>query len=192
MLLIFQSCRYLVFFRYLADSNLFISLVPLLMRVFFIIFCIIYSFAVIGHNRLCDVFNANNIDDNADDDATIWLNFEQMFNFNSLLQTMYTLFMSLAMLGNWTFIMDAAAQTQKVPSLLFFYTFRLLMTLVVIPIMFAFIIQSYIAKRDKEEKTKGSFAHCWDISIRTSNTFRGGRRTNIRLHHRQSITARRE
>ena len=155
LLLIFQSCRYLVFFRYLADAALFLTLVPLLLRVLFIIFCVIYAFAVLGHNRLCNVFNADNIDDATDDDASNWLNFEQMFNFSSLLQTMYTLFYVM-MLGNWTWIMDAAARTERVPSLLFFYSFRLLMTLVVIPIMFAFIIQSYIAKRDKDEKSKGT------------------------------------
>ncbi len=155
LLLIFQSARYLVFLRYLADADLFISLVPLLLRVLFIIFCIIYFFAVIGNNRLCDVFQSENVDADADDDASIWLNFDKMFNFNTLLQTMYTLFY-VAMLGNWTFIMDAAAKTERITSLFYFYTFRLFMTLVVVPIMFSFIIQSYIAKRDKDEKIKGT------------------------------------
>jgi hypothetical protein len=101
------------------------------------------------------VFNPDNIDENTDDDASIWLNFEEMFNFNSLLHTMYTLFY-VAMLGNWTFIMDAAARTERIPSLFYFYSFRLFMTLIVIPIMFAFIIQSYIAARDKEAKKEGT------------------------------------
>ena len=155
LLLIFQSCRFVVFFRYLAGADLFLALVPLLLRVLFLIFCVIYFFAVLGHTRLCHAFNASNIDTGADDDAFMWLPFEHMFNFNSMLQTMYTLFYVM-MLGNWTWIMDAAACTERIPSLLYFYSFRLLMTLVVIPIMFAFIIQSFICKRDHEEASRSS------------------------------------
>lgn len=50
--------------------------------------------------------------------------------------------------------MGAAAQTDPVLSLLFFYTYRLTMTLAVFPLLFAFIIQAFITKRDLESQSK--------------------------------------
>lgn len=153
--MILQSSRLLLLFRYLADSNAFISLFPLVYRIFFIIFCIFYAFSVIGYNRLCNVFRENNIEDSAVDDANTWLNFQSMFNFDSLLHTMYTCFY-VSTLGNWTWIMNAAAQTEPVPSLFFFTTIRIVFTVAVYPILFSFLITAYISRRNKDEKEKGS------------------------------------
>ena len=153
--MILQSSRLLLLFRYLADSNAFISLFPLLYRIFFIIFSIFYCFSVIGYNRLCNVFRESNIEDDAVDDANTWLNFQSMFNFDSLIHTMFTCFY-VSTLGNWTWIMNAAAQTEPFPSLFFFTTIRLLFTVVVYPILFSFLITGYINRRNKDEKAKGS------------------------------------
>jgi hypothetical protein len=54
--------------------------------------------------------------------------------------------------------MGAAAQTDPVLSLLFFYTYRLTMTLAVFPLLFAFIIQAFITKRDLESQSKKATA----------------------------------
>ena len=153
--MILQSGRLLLLFRYLADSNAFLSLFPLVYRIFFIIFSIFYFFAVIGHNRLCNAFRESNIEDDAVDDANTWLNFQQMFNFDSLLHTMYTCFY-VSTLGNWTWIMNAAAQTEPFPSLFFFTTIRIVFTVAIYPILFSFLITAYINRRNKDEKAKGS------------------------------------
>jgi hypothetical protein len=153
--MILQSSRLLLLFRYLADSNAFISLFPLVYRIFFIIFSIFYFFSVIGYNRLCNVFRENNIEDDAVDDANTWLNFQKMFNFDSLLHTMYTCFY-VSTLGNWTWIMNAAAQTEPFPSSFFFTTIRIVFTVAVYPILFSFLITAYINRRNKDEKAKGS------------------------------------
>ena len=50
--------------------------------------------------------------------------------------------------------MGAAAQTDPVLSLLFFYTYRLTMTLAVFPLLFAFIIQAFITRRDLDAHSK--------------------------------------
>lgn len=153
--MILQSSRLLLLFRYLADSDAFRSLFPLVYRIFFIIFCIFYSFSVIGHNRLCNAFRESNIEDDAVDDANTWLNFQKMFNFDSLLHTMYTCFY-VSTLGNWTWIMNAAAQTEPVVALLFFTSIRIVFTVAIYPILFSFLITAYINRRNKDEKAKGS------------------------------------
>ena len=152
--MILQSSRLLLLFRFLADSDAFLSLVPLVYRIFFIIFSIFYVFAVIGYTRLCNVFRESNIEDDAVDDANTWLNFQKMFNFDSLLHTMYTCFY-VTTLGNWTWIMNAAAQTEPFLSLLFFTSIRFLFTLAIYPILFSFLITAYIARRNKDERAKG-------------------------------------
>lgn len=91
-LLVVQVMRFLRVFKYLRDSELFMSIFPLVLRMFFLLFSIIYFFSVFGHTRLCDAFKEENIDDNVDDDSGLWRDFSHVLNFNTLLQTVYTLF----------------------------------------------------------------------------------------------------
>lgn len=91
-LLVLQVMRFLRVFKYLRDSELFMSIFPLVLRMFFLLFSIIYFFSVFGHTRLCNAFNEENIDDNVDDDSKLWRDFRHILNFNTLLQTVYTLF----------------------------------------------------------------------------------------------------
>jgi hypothetical protein len=49
--------------------------------------------------------------------------------------------------------MRASAQVAPVDSLFFFYIFRLTMTLVVLPLLNSFIIQSFIARKDRATAT---------------------------------------
>ena len=91
-LLVVQVMRFLRVFKYLRDSELFMSIFPLVLRMFFLLVSIIYFFAVFAHTRLCNAFNDDNIDDNVDDDSGPWKNYKHVLNFNTLLQTIYTLF----------------------------------------------------------------------------------------------------
>eukprot|EP00602_Paraphysomonas_sp_CaronLab_P008688 CAMPEP_0185036272 /NCGR_PEP_ID=MMETSP1103-20130426/28990_1 /TAXON_ID=36769 /ORGANISM="Paraphysomonas bandaiensis, Strain Caron Lab Isolate" /LENGTH=1059 /DNA_ID=CAMNT_0027573757 /DNA_START=43 /DNA_END=3225 /DNA_ORIENTATION=- len=153
-LLVVQVLRFLSVFQYMRDSELFISIFPLVLRMFFLLFSVIYFFSVFGHTRLCNAFNEEKIGENADDDSTYWRdNFTHLLNFNTLLQTIYTLF-EVSILGNWSIIMDAAAHTERVPSMLFFFTYRMVMAMIVIPLLFAFIMQAFISRRNQDEEAK--------------------------------------
>lgn len=50
--------------------------------------------------------------------------------------------------------MDAAAHTERVPSMLFFFVFRMCMAMAVIPLLFAFIMQAFIARRNQDAASK--------------------------------------
>jgi hypothetical protein len=91
-LLVLQAMRFLRVFKYLRDSELFMSIFPLVLRMFFLLFSVMYFFAVFGHTRLCNAFKDENIDDNVDDDSKLWRDFRHVLNFNTFLQTIYTLF----------------------------------------------------------------------------------------------------
>ena len=155
-LLVIQICRFFRFSRFLKGFKTFYAITPLILRVFFIIFAIIYIFADFAHNRMCSSLNPDNIHDE-DDDSEQWLNYQHVLNFRTYLQSVLTLY-EVATLGNWSPVMGAAAQTDPVLSLLFFYTYRLTMTLAVFPLLFAFIIQAFITRRDLDDEGKGKSA----------------------------------
>jgi hypothetical protein len=50
--------------------------------------------------------------------------------------------------------MDAAAHTERVPSMLFFFVYRMCMAMAVIPLLFAFIMQAFIARRNQDAASK--------------------------------------
>ncbi|CAE7603605.1 Tpcn1, partial [Symbiodinium microadriaticum] len=152
-LLVIQMCRFFRFSRFLKGFKTFYAITPLILRMFFIIFAIIYIFADFAHNRMCNTLNPDNIHDE-DDDSEQWLGYQHVLNFKTYLQSVLTLY-EVATLGNWSPIMGAAAQTDPVLSLLFFYTYRLTMTLAVFPLLFAFIIQAFITRRDLDDQDKG-------------------------------------
>ena len=164
-LLVIQICRFFRFSRFLKGFKTFYAITPLILRVFFIIFAIIYIFADFAHNRMCSSLNPDNIQDE-DDDSEQWLSYQHVLNFRTYLQSVLTLY-EVATLGNWSPIMGAAAQTDPVLSLLFFYTYRLTMTLAVFPLLFAFIIQAFITRRDLDAQGK---AHLSDGNAGTSDS----------------------
>ena len=55
--------------------------------------------------------------------------------------------------------MDAAAHTERVPSLLFFFVYRMSMAMAVIPLLFAFIMQAFIARRNQDAAAKKGTPH---------------------------------
>jgi hypothetical protein len=136
-------------------SDVIHGLLPLVIRVVFLVFTVIYFFSTIGYYRFCNAFDSNEAEA-VDDFAVKWEPYDQQLNFNTLLQTMYTLF-EVAVLGSWSYVMRAAMLSGFLSALLYFYAYRLLMTLVVMPILTSFIIQAYNARSIKlanEEKIK--------------------------------------
>jgi hypothetical protein len=98
-LMVIQICRFFRFSRFLKGFKTFYAITPLILRVFFIIFAIIYIFADFAHNRMCSTLNPDNIHDE-DDDSEQWLNYQHVLNFRTYLQSVLTLY-EVATLGNW-------------------------------------------------------------------------------------------
>jgi hypothetical protein len=128
-------------------SDVIRGLLSLVIRVVFLVFTVIYFFSTIGYYRFCNAFDSTEAEE-VDDFAVKWAPYEQQLNFNTMLQTMYTLF-EVAVLGSWSYVMRAAMLSGFLSALLYFYAYRLLMTLVVMPILTSFIIQAYNARSIK-------------------------------------------
>jgi hypothetical protein len=96
----------------------------------------------------------------ADDDSSTWAAYENQLNFTTFAQSLYTLF-QLSVLGSWNMVASTAAKKFPTSSFLFFYSYRLFMTLTVMPILFSFIIQIFIIRRDLEEQSK----HAASVSV---------------------------
>jgi uncharacterized membrane protein len=141
------TCQWLRLVRMtlpLNSSVVIRNMLPLVLRVLFLLFTVIYFFSVIGYYRFCGAFDDEKAAD-VDDWADRWVPYHQQLNFNTMLQTTYTLF-EVAVLGNWSFVMRAAMLSGFASALLFFYAYRLAMTLIIIPILTSFIIQVYNAR----------------------------------------------
>lgn len=178
-LVILQMSRFSRLIRFVHGFSTFNAIAPLMFRVTFIIFAVIYFFAGFAHNRMCGILNADKIVD-VDDDSDMWLRYQDIMNFNTYLQSIFTLYQT-AILGNWSPIMGVAAQTDPVLSLMFFYTYRLTMTLAILPLLFAVIIQAFINRKDREEKMRTADTAPLSPPCETKNNPRGIVRVTILL-----------
>jgi hypothetical protein len=144
-LICFQWIRLIRVFLPFNASKALRTLLPLLFRVLFLVFTVIYFFANFGYYRFCNSFSVEQANE-VDDWAGRWVPYEKQLNFNTMTQTMYTLFI-VAILGNWSFVMRAAMLSEAAAAAaIYFYSYRLVMTLVVLPILTSFIIQAYNAR----------------------------------------------
>jgi hypothetical protein len=143
-LICFQWIRLIRVFLPFNASKALRTLLPLLFRVLFLVFTVIYFFANLGYYRFCNSFDVQEASE-VDDWAERWVPYEKQLNFNTMTQTMYTLF-QVAILGNWSFVMRASMLSGAAAAAIFFYSYRLIMTLVVLPILTSFVIQAYNAR----------------------------------------------
>lgn len=146
-----QCLRFLRIFRYVRGRDHLQSLIPLVMRVLFIILATIYFFAIFAYNRFCSSLKTD-LAEVADDIAASWVDYADVLNFDTLLSSIFTLF-QLSVLGSWSMVMQAAALVYPASSLIFFYVYRLLMTIVLFPLLFSFIIQIYTARTSQSSTT---------------------------------------
>ena len=86
----------------------------------------------------------------ADDDAQRWSSLSVILNFRTFPQSLHTMF-QVMIIGNWSSVMSAAAIKQKNLSFFFFYTFRILIAIVCMPILLSFVIQTYVTQKKKLE-----------------------------------------
>ena len=159
-LIIIQSIRIFKLFFLFNDASIFDDILPTLLRAFFILFSVIYFFSVFAHGFFCsDLCNTCPNDDiqDADDDSKLWLDYQDILNFNSFLQTVFTMF-ELALLSNWSIVMDATEKQAGPRAYVFFYIYRLVLTLCVVPILVSFMMNSFISavmKKEQRRQLKG-------------------------------------
>lgn len=146
--LLIQSTRLLNPFFVINDLSIFEKILPILLRSAFIYFSVIYFFAIFAHQFFCGDLNVD-LASEGDDDSVNWVKFSGMLNFDTFLQSLFTMF-EISVLANWSIVMDAAAKVAKTKAYIFFYLFRLVVTLNVLPLLLGFIMQAFLAARKEQ------------------------------------------
>ena len=148
-LLIVHCTRLIASFSFLSETANVTAVAPLFFRVIFIIFCCIYMFGIFAHNRFCNMLRPEEAIGN-DDVAPKWIPFDQQLNFDTFARSLYTMF-EIATYGDWS-VVQVAAKVSPVASYFFFYTYRFLMTLTILPILSSFIIQAFVTRSNSSKK----------------------------------------
>jgi len=152
--LLIETTRLFKLFFVVNDIKIFEHMLAVLIRASFLYFAIVYFFAVFGYAYLCDALSpiAAAQTNALEDDAAQWVQYQNILNFHTLLQSCFTMF-EMSILGNWSMVMDAAVATgHPVRAYAFFYTYRILATLFVLPILISFIIQVFLSAMTLREK----------------------------------------
>ncbi len=149
-----QSMRLWQLFFVFNEQSIFEDILPTLTRALFVFFSVIFFFAVFAHGLFCDDM-CSTCDDviNADDDASQWVEFSEILLFRTILQSTFTMF-QLTILSNWSIVMGAAAKAAGWRAYAFFYVYRLVMTLCVLPLLVSFMMNSFISAVTKQEELK--------------------------------------
>lgn len=117
-----------------------------ILKIFLLLFLIIYFFAVIAHDTFCTVMNeVQNLSvrdrpSGINDDTLSYFKFREVLSFSTYFMSLFSLF-QVSILGTWSSIMDSAALVAPGQSYSFFYTFRLIMTLSIFPFLISIIIK---------------------------------------------------
>jgi hypothetical protein len=154
--LLVQSLRMFKLFFLVNDQGVFEDIYPTVFRAFFIMFSIIYFFGVFAHVTFCSQLVIDDAVLNADDDSSVWVPLADVLNFSSVLMSLFTMF-QLSAQSNWSIVMAATAKQAGTRAYVFFYTYRLVMTLFVVPILMSFIMNSFVSavvKKDRRFQTK--------------------------------------
>lgn len=127
-------------------------------RAFFLFFLVLYFFTILAQTAFCGVLTSDDSSTSTtssgsftDDDASSWDQFSAILNFNNYAQAIFTLF-EVSVLGSWSIVMDATvqhAERGKLATQAFFFAFRLLIVLMVLPLLVSFMIRSFIALNDR-------------------------------------------
>ena len=117
-----------------------------ILKIFLILFLIIYFFGVISHDSFCSVMNEvqdlrfNDRPSGVNDDTATYFKFSDILSFRSYFMSLFTLF-EISILGTWSGVMDSAALVSPASSYTFFYIVRLVTTLSIYPFLISIIIK---------------------------------------------------
>jgi hypothetical protein len=130
------------------------------LRILFLIATLIYCYSIFAHEAFCGLLEKDRVEPESsyDDDSSSWLNFASILNFNSHMQSMFTMF-QVMVLGSWTMVMDAATKVVYISPYFFFFIYRLSLTLVLLPLLLSFVIRSYILALDQQEQHSEEDSH---------------------------------
>ncbi len=145
-----QTCRLVRVFDYLPRIDVFVSLLPIITRICVFYAMVLYSFSIVGHTSFCSIYRVDNVG-SSDDDASSWLGFANLLNFDTFLSSFYTI-AQVAVLSNWSIIMDAGvvcAPDKRFFTYMYFYFFRVLVVVVILPLLMSCIIQTFIQNLSK-------------------------------------------
>ena len=145
--IVMNGLRLMRLFAMVRASAILESIEEAVRRVLFIIFCVIYSFSVMAYINFHDALNSDSAD-NADDDAKRWSHLHNLLNFRTFPQSLHTCY-QLTIIGNWSTVMSAAAANKHNSALFFFYFYRIFVSMIVMPIVLSFVIQTFVAQRKK-------------------------------------------
>ena len=120
--LVIQSLRFFRMFFLINDQQVFEDIFPTLFRALFILFSVIYFFSVFAHTFFCTSLRVTEATMDADDDSPNYAPLAVLLNFSSMLQSLFTMF-ELAVLSNWSVIMDAAQKQAGDRAYFFFYIY---------------------------------------------------------------------
>lgn len=151
-----QSIRSMKLVKFFKGAYLIKAISPIILQVLEILCLIIYLFSIVGHSLFCSV-RFIDVPLNTDDDSLAYPNYQEILNFSSNLQSAYTLAV-VAVTSNWSMVMNYASRGLShglsiiyYPHL-FFYSFRLIMFLLAIPLLVSFIIQNFMQQINKRQK----------------------------------------
>ena len=147
--LVVDCIRLIRFFAFLPGADVFMHILPLVLRIILIIFSVIFFFSVFANMRFCNSLDPEDM--RAGSDAAGWLIHEGVMSFDTIGLSILSMF-EVAVLGNWTPVMSALAERNMVASRVFFVLYRAVMAQVVIPLLIAFVISAFISKRDNDER----------------------------------------
>ncbi len=125
-----------------------------LVKLFFILFVPVYIFAVVSQSLLHNYVNVKN---KAKAVGTPWYPFAEQLNFETGLNAMLTLFQMFT-ISSWNMVMAASDKiigpNYSVLVEIFFFSFRIIMTMIFVPILTGFLIESFVTNFDTYEKHK--------------------------------------
>jgi hypothetical protein len=124
-----------------------------LLQLFFILFVPLYIFSVIS----CQLFHESMNEENASKAAdTPWYPFRSELNFGTYPNSLLTLF-SVSTLASWNMVMIATDKMVGVGTFwveTYFFSFRIIMTMMFVPILTGYLIENFVTNFDTYEKHK--------------------------------------
>lgn len=122
---------------------------PMLGRLFFVFFTIIYGFAVMG----MQFYSTKLVPGNPDLQNLPWTTYGKELGFENFGCALFTVF-QIVMLAKWPIIMDAAVIATSKWSYVFFFAVRVIVDMVYFPLFTGFMIESFVTHFDLYEQNK--------------------------------------
>lgn len=119
---------------------------PALIRLAFVFFTILYVFSDIGMKIYWDKL----VPGSPELVGTPWYPVADELGFGTFASSLLTMF-EVGLLARWTIVMDAAVKVTGNASAVFFFTYRIIVAIVYIPILVGFIVEGFVSSNARVE-----------------------------------------